>query len=114
MTRQFEKILQDCIDLQKEKNSKYKRGEDPLSGFIFAARNSQAKSLPHYIYGRFLEKAGRIQNFYDANKLAIPDLIEELEDSINYFGFQIMALERLIQPKKIDPFIKRTEGNQED
>lgn len=110
MTRTFEKILKDCIDLQREKNSKYKRGDDPLSGFRHAAKRSKAHSLAHYIYGRFLEKDGRIDNFYEDKKLDPYALIEELEDSINYLGFQIMALEELIPSKKshVDPFVKET------
>jgi hypothetical protein len=106
--RSFEQILKDCIELQKEKNAKYKRGEDPLSGFIAAAKGSQAKSLAHYIRGRALEKEGRIENYYLSDKLDPYGLIEELEDNINYYAFQIMALERLIpiKSKSADPFKK--------
>ena len=109
MTRPFEQILKACIELQKEKNSKYKLGAAPLSGFRLAALRSKSHSLAHYIYGRYLEKDGRIGNFYEAKKLDPYALIEELEDNINYQAFQIMALEELIpnRPHK-DPFTKET------
>lgn len=97
MSRTFDEILADCLKLKNQKQLKYKRGEDPLSAFLYT---SSAAKIPlvNHIFARIVDKEGRLSNFLSDNPLHIDAMIEEAEDSINYLVFLIMALERLVQP----------------
>jgi len=133
--KSFEEILGACISLKKEKQSKYKRGDDPLSAFIESSGRANIPAL-NLIFARIVDKEGRIANYLQDEYLDIPAITEELMDTINYSVFAIMALQRLInvvpdndtddivpirnvKPVKIEPFgkgriIKRVTEDDQD
>lgn len=112
MTRDFKQILDDCYKLYLEKNAKYKRTVDPLSGFKHASSRAGI-SLPRHIYTRIAEKEGRLDNFFLDETLDVENMLKETEDIINYYTFETMALELYLEEylnkgthKSRDPFKK--------
>lgn len=123
----FEEILSACVLLKKEKQSRYKRGDDPLSAFIESSGRANIPVL-NLIFARIVDKEGRIANYLKDEVLDRRAMMEEFMDTINYSVFAIMALQKLVTPTAeaqdsdiphTDPFrvrriIKRvTEGNQD-
>ena len=123
----FEEVLGACIVLKREKQNRYKRGDDPLSAFLESSERANIPVL-NLIFARIVDKEGRIANYLKDEILDLHAVTEELMDTINYSVFAILALQRLAdlsagqQGNKIlhvDPFKSRkilkrvTEDNQD-
>jgi len=91
----FEEIIGACISLKNVKQSRYKRGDDPLSAFIESSKRANIPTL-NLIFARIVDKEGRIANYLQDEAVDAIGITEELMDTINYSVFAIMALQRLI------------------